>query len=246
MQQETMSETGEVDRERVPHGIIYGELHVYKADITKNPNWKEIKEAARDADTVILEHPTDPAHNCWTSVASYTYMRAAELNAKLRKKKIVYLDPTVGVPISEKVRIYQEQGLDLNERAIVLIEALKLSIFIAPDNEWVENMLTMVRNISENLDPPVQDKIVASILDIYASTDRSQFIESILTFDAEVRERAFQDNLAQILDDLGTDERFVIVVGHEHFQGIVRTCKEPDFRTEISDHSNILQLLKNI
>lgn len=233
MQTEELINTGEVNKTTVPNGVVYGESHVYRVDITQLPNWSEVKQRARSSDVVILEHPTDPDHNIWTTTATFTYMRAAELNAKLERKEVHYLDPTVGTDSQKKLEIYRQQGVQADLKTIVFIEALKLSLLVTPDTNWHYNMQRLIGNIAEGLDAPIQDRIITAILNVYTNSELQPLIKSAIALDRQVRERAFQENLSTVLDAIG-DKSYMVMVGNSHFNGVVRTCNNPGFRTEIS------------
>lgn len=229
-----MIDTGEISIREVSGGCVIGESHVYKVDITENPNWGLVKKRARDAEVVILEHPTDPSTNIWTATISYTYMRAAELNARMRRKDIYYLDPTVGSKIQAKAEIYRKQGLSVSNEAVIFIEALKHSALILIDESWEESMNQMIMRISGEISIELRNSIIKGVLEVLTQVDKQPLIKKFIVLDAIVRERAFQESLSDLLKKIG-NKKFLIIVGNSHFQGMVNTCMDFDYRTPIDE-----------
>lgn len=242
-----MTETGEILSQEVPNGIVYGESHMYNVDITELPSWSEVKKRARQTDHAFLEHTTDVDKNAWVLASTYTYMRAAELNARAYKHPVTHLDPfpiaaieyrenkTKTHPIEIFFQHYQESGVPLTREEIMFIHAAITSIAIPLDEEWISKIQQLIQNIYPECSPTNAYQIVTYVIKANAGVgtkEQPNILLNCVHLEAQVRERAMQETLAQQLQE-EKPSNFLVLVGAYHFDGIVKTCQNPSYRTPI-------------
>lgn len=248
----SLFETGDVRKKKVPNGVVYGESHVYhhSIDITAHPMWREIKQAARTSDVVILEHTGDLNKNIWANAArgGFTYNRAAWINATWKKKDIHFLDSTLNMDSSQKAEAFQRELPQINfrEETILLIDAFRLSIYIdRSDDRWKEAIRIFLRDSIGKTDTQTEERIIERVDHLW--TEKRELLLPLLNLDAYLRERLMQRNLATVLSEIG-DQSFMILVGELHHPGVVKTCEDHTYLTEIpmDEYSEVIDFLRQI
>lgn len=220
---------GEPLIKEVGNVTVVGERHIYPhVDITETRFWGEVGRSAEEAGRVFLEHPTDPSVNGWSQVAAMaTYMRQAENYAG--QEKIGYLDKTVG-DIARLEGGYAEAGLNEAGNMTVVASLFKSDLLAYNGSELLEKIEERLKAVAPDMEDN-EFRLARGRLLILANTEIGK---TFIRFDAEVRERIMQEELAMGLAKSGPETKTMVVVGESHVKGIERTLSEPSYRTPIN------------
>ncbi len=183
----------------------------------------------------------------------FAHIQAEYRAGKLEEKgiEITLLDLTVGGSIKKNTEICNKHGNELSPEGYAV---LSMAYWLSVQEYDFTNSSTFlifeyVLNRMEGLSLE-EEKIIFAAYERFTQLDRKIQKGMAAAFgrlDSKVREREMQENLACRDISALTSEATLIIVGRDHFDGILLTLKDADYRTPLPQQEvrNIVWGVKN-
>jgi len=229
---EHMINKGDVEVSAIgKHGLVYGEAHTYTVDISKLEDWDKVIDEAQSR-KIIVEFPSQKEE----SEPITSYMQLAESVGKKGGRGVEILDSTQNPrDLRCKKEIFYTHGYEHTIEEIAAMQATFYSLVFIAEEEYKSISLNEgISKISEH----ISNKCGADsnkVCEITTNIIENRKFDDIIEYDSIVREQIMQDNLSGILSRMDSEEDFMVVVGKEHIEGIMRTCEDKHYRTEMSE-----------